>query len=193
MLRPSSAVSLASLASLLSLLSAGLVACGARVEDPTPSPTGGSSTTVTTPHTSETDPPPPSPAPSNPTEPAGGNCTYKDIAGTATVVSLESSVDDTTIGVCHRATTKVSFTFAADDPSADTKGGAGTLTTGDGESFPTSCIASAGLKVGATFAITRRVEISGTCSPTVYEIPTTSPVYACECVPCDGTGAGGCF
>jgi len=171
------------------------VACGGSVDGPAPSggSNGGTRGTV------ETDPAAGA-APTNPAAPSqsnggtaiGGNCTYRDVEGTATVVALDSSVDNTTIGVCHRATTRVSFTFTPNDPSA-AKESATELTIGDGESFPTSCLEPAGLKVGATFAITRHDELTGSCSPKTWEIAKTSPVHACECVPCEETGAGGCF
>jgi hypothetical protein len=173
----------------LLLLPMVVFACGARVEDPVPA--GGSSgTPAASSGTSDTpsNPTPAQEATSNPSTPAvGGNCTYDLVTGTATVTALDSTVDNVTIGVCHRATTRVSFTFAPDDPSAAKL--PGDLTAVD--SFPTSCLAPAGLKVGTTFAVVRQDGVTGTCAPHFYEVPKSSPVHACECVPCD-TGAGGC-
>ncbi len=178
----------------LLLLPVLLLACGARVEDPVP--TGGSSGAPpaasgapadTTPAKDSTPTPDPGPV-------VGGNCTYKDISGTATVVSLDSVVDNVTIGSCHHARTHVEFTFAADDPSllAQPDSGTHSLTVGDGSDVPTSCLDKAGLKVGATFTVTRREAVSGTCSPLFYDVPKTSAAHVCSCVPCDDTGAGGC-
>lgn len=182
----------------LLLLPVLLLACGARVEDPGPS--GGSSSG--TPAASGTSGTPVDSTPSKDTTPskdpgpvAGGNCTYKDITGTATVVALDSTVDNVTIGVCHRARTHVTFTFAADDPSllAEPATDTHSLTVGDGSDVPTSCLQPAGLQVGATFAVTRREAVSGSCSPLIYDVPKTSKAHVCDCVPCDETGAGGCF
>jgi hypothetical protein len=111
------------------------------------------------------------------------------------VVSLESQVDDKTIGVCHRATTDVTFSFVADDPSLLMKPITTTerLWVGSSAGVPTSCVDKPGLKVGATFTVTRHEQIVGTCSPVVYELPKTSTARVCACTPCDETGTGGCF
>ena len=179
----------------LVLLPVLLLACGARVEDPAPSAGTSSAPPAASDNPGDTTPAkdtPPTPAPA---PVVGGSCTYKDITGTATVVSLDSIVDNVTIGSCHHARTHVEFTFAADDPSLLTHAESGTnsLTVGDGSDVPTSCLEKAGLKVGATFTVTRREEVSGTCSPLFYEVPNTSAAHVCACVPCDDTGAGGCF
>jgi hypothetical protein len=176
----------------LPLLPLVLFACGARVEDPTPTPTPTSGSSANPPPAA-VDPATPAPAPADPMPAVGGNCTYRDIDGVATVVALDSTVDNTTIGVCHRARTRVSFTFAANDPSLlDKPDGAEVFTIGGGDEIPTSCVEPAGLKVGATFTITRRAETSGSCSPLYYAIPKTSAAYVCSCTKCEDTGTGGC-
>jgi hypothetical protein len=174
-------------------LSLMLFACGGRAVGSTSSTNGsntdpGTELQVDTP-TEEAQPPGPVP----PT-PVGGNCTYRRVPGTATVTALTPSVDDVTIGVCHRATTKVTFTFAAADGSPLQQKGQGDVLTIDSDLvFPTSCVAPAALEIGATFEVTRDEEVTGTCSPVVYRVAAKSPVHACECVVCDETGTGGCF
>lgn len=176
-------------------LSLMLLACGGRAEGTSPADGSGNGSPGTARDDGPSDPSDPAPTnPTNPTPISGGNCTYRSVPGTATVTALVSSVDDVTIGVCHRATTRVTFTFAAADGSPlQQKGKADVLTVDSDVVYPTRCLATADLHVGATFSITRREEITGTCSPVVYEVDAKSPVHACECVVCDGTGTGGCF
>jgi hypothetical protein len=170
------------------------VACGGSVDSPAPTDGqgGGTQGTAQTDPGASATPTTPAPSPTNPADAIGVNCTYRDVAGTATVTKLESSVDNVTMGVCHRATTRVTFTFVPADPSSPPESSSAT-NIGDAETFPTSCLEPAGLKVGATFALVRHDELTGTCSPKTFEIAKTSPVHACECVPCDDTGTGGCF
>lgn len=123
----------------------------------------------------------------------GGNCTYRDVPGTATVTAVESLAHDATIGTCYHARTHVTFTFTADDPSLLAAPLTNQTSLGIGDGVPTSCLEPSGVKVGATFALVRREEITGTCSPVIYDVPKTSTARLCVCTPCDDTGAAVCF
>jgi hypothetical protein len=164
-----------SVAFLLPLL---LLACGGRAEESAPE-TPGASGGEQAPQSPDSGPP-------------GGQCTYREIPGTATVTALEAFVDNSPTGACYRARTRLTFTFTADDPSLLPTPAANQPYLGPGDAVPTSCLEPAGIHVGSTFAVIRREQVVGTCSPLIYDVPKTSTARICVCTPCD-TGTAVCF
>jgi hypothetical protein len=164
------------------------LACNARIAEPTPAADSSHEGTASPPSTLPGDP-------SYPDIPDGGPaCTYRTIEGTATVLSLESSVNNDTLGACYKENTKITFSFAADEPSQLGDAGAEVAVLNNYyDGIPTSCLAPAKISVGSTFRVTRREEITGTCSPLIYEIPAESTARICACTVCDGSSNAKCF
>ena len=152
-----------------------LVGCGSSTADgssptssPSPSPSPSQSTSA------------PAPAPPAPN---GGNCTYTNVIGTATITSIDEpgDLDDacTNDGVVAR------FSFVPDDATAPSvpasfaqvDEGNRRLTQGN-KLVTRGCLQELALDVGSTFRVERLIEASGTCTPVIY-IPQID-VDACK-------------
>jgi hypothetical protein len=92
----------------------------------------------------------------------GGDCTYVQTPGTATIVSVESSD-----GWCADAVV-VTFDFVADDGAADVQ--TGTITIAAGDDPPLSWVEDEGLTEGSTHDMVREDIDKGTCSPLLYTL-----------------------
>jgi hypothetical protein len=110
--------------------------------------------------------------------PVGGPCTYKDILGKATIVSVEPAPPDEYN--CADAV-QVTFDFVPNDPAAVAnyrvptwKDTGNHFTVGAGMNPPINWAQSQGLTAGSVHTCVRSEIASGTCTPVIFSFPEIS-------------------
>lgn len=105
----------------------------------------------------------------------GGPCTYKDIPGTATIVSVEAAPSDEYN--CANAV-KVTFDFVPNDPAAIAgyrfptwKDTGNSFTISGGMNPPKNWAMEQGLTAGSEHACVRSEITGGTCTPVGFSFP----------------------
>ncbi len=120
----------------------------------------------------------------------GGGCSYRDVMGQGTVSSIEeASASDGTL--CAGTGMLVGYEFAPDDPSLSPEDYAVSGLGYDPVRFqrlripdaaqslpPLACLTQAGVVIGTTFPVLRRLIVTGTCSPAMDSIDP-SPLETC--------------
>lgn len=102
-------------------------------------------------------------------DPIGGPCVYNETIGSAVIISVNDA--DPSENNCNISPVQVVFDF---EPSGPVQGNDATdknrrLTVGDGKNPSREYAIAKGLIVGTAHNCTRKVIISGTCSPEVFE------------------------
>ncbi len=114
-------------------------------------------------------------------------CTYREIAGTATVTALVEP--DPSAYSCDGGR-RSELEFVADDPegaaacveslSTSPIEPVQTLTVGAGAYPPLDCLTAAGVEVGASFRATLRVIVRGGCSPRIFRAEVDLTGCVCQ-------------
>jgi hypothetical protein len=105
---------------------------------------------------------------------AGGPCTYDDVAGAATVLTITEA--PSTEYNCTTNPKKITFSFSPTDASkAKASDASQAYMVGAGANPPESCLVPNGIAVSMIIDAKRRDIAKGTCTPTIYELTLPQP------------------
>ncbi len=112
----------------------------------------------------------------------GGDCTYAETPGVATIVSVEDAAAGG--NNCANDPVRVVFDFTPDDPEASQPSDTGvSIGVADGKNPPREWVTDEGFTVGSQHRCLREDITSGTCTPVIYFFPDNdfdAGAAACE-------------